>query len=76
MVEKPVYREDKDPLGLGIIEKRVLIAPISPGKRKSFDLQRNANNLKTFSSVNDLTGINIDMDEDPFGNSIVTLLIN
>ena len=59
----------KDPLGLGIIEKRVLVPPISPSKRRSPDVHGNhPKGLNTFSSVSDLAGIKIDTDEDPFGN--------
>ena len=59
----------KDPLGLGIIEKRVLIPPISPGKRRSPEVYGNSQKgLNAFSSVSDLAGIKDDTDEDPFGN--------
>ena len=59
----------KDPLGLGIIEKRVLIPPISPGKRRSPESYGNSQKgLNAFSSVSDLAGIKDDTDEDPFGN--------
>ena len=59
----------KDPLGLGIIEKRVLIPPISPGKRRSPEAYGNSQKgLNAFSSVSDLAGIKDDTDEDPFGN--------
>ena len=67
-VEKHVRDEDKDPLGLGLIEKRVLIPPISPGKRKSPEFYGNTSGLKTFSSVTDLAGIKLNLSEDPFGN--------
>ena len=61
----------KDPLGLGIIEKRVLVPPISPGKRRTLDVHRNhPTGLNTFSSVSDLAGIKVDADEDPFGKFI------
>ena len=58
----------KDPLGLGIIEKRVLVPPISPSKRRSPDVHGiNQKGLNTFSSVSDLAGIKVEADEDPFG---------
>ena len=62
----------KDPLGLGIIEKRVLIPPISPGKRRSPEVYGNSQKgLNAFSSVSDLAGIKDYTDEDPFGNFLL-----
>lgn len=67
--EKKTNPEDKDPLGLGIVEKRVLMPPISPAKRNTPDsYQNNKGSLKTFSSVTDLDKIKFGLDEDPPGN--------
>ena len=68
--EKKTNSEDKDPLGLGIVEKRVLMPPISPAKRNTIpdSYQNNKGSLKTFSSVTDLDKIKFGLDEDPPGN--------
>ena len=62
--EKVTHNEDNDPLGLGIIEKRVLVPPTFPGKRTSPD----AHVLNKFSSVSDLAGIKVDVTEDSFSS--------
>ena len=67
--EKRTNSEDKDPLGLGIVEKRVLMPPISPVKRSTpVPYQNNKGSLKTFSSVTDLDKIKFGLDENPPGN--------
>ena len=67
--EKKTTHEDRDPLGLGIVEKRVLMPPISPAKRNTPDsYQNNKGSLKTFSSVTDLDKIKFGLDENPPGN--------
>ena len=72
--ERKTNSEDRDPLGLGIVEKRVLMPPISPAKRNTPDsYKNNKGSLKTFSSVTDLDKIKFGLDEDPHGNiSILT----
>ena len=67
--ERKTNSEDRDPLGLGIVEKRVLMPPISPAKRNTPDsYQNNKGSLKTFSSVTDLDKIKFGLDENPPGN--------
>ena len=68
--ERKTNSEDRDPLGLGIVEKRVLMPPISPAKRNNPDsYQNNKGSLKTFSSVTaDLDKIKFGLDENPPGN--------
>ena len=68
--EKKTNSEDKDPLGLGIVEKRVLMPPISPANRNTIpdSYQNNKGSLKTFSSVTDLDKIKFGLDEDTPGN--------
>ena len=67
--EKKTSSEDRDPLGLGIVEKRVLMPPISPAKRNNPESYQNKKgSLKTFSSVTDLDKIKFGLDENPPGN--------